>query len=76
METGEFTTPEGNKLRYYCTGAGNRTFVLLHAQGTSSESYFEVAKQLGKTAKVISRTAASYISRAGMEFTLRKRKSS
>lgn len=53
METGEFTTPEGNKLRYYCTGAGNRTFVLLHAQGTSSESYFEVAKQLGKTAKVI-----------------------
>ena len=53
METGEFTTPEENKLRYYCTGAGNRTFVLLHAQGTSSESYFEVAKQLGKTAKVI-----------------------
>ena len=53
METGEFTIPEGNKLRYYCTGAGNRTFVLLHAQGTSSESYFEVAKQLGKTAKVI-----------------------
>ena len=41
------------QVRYYCTGAGNRTFVLLHAQGTSSESYFDVAKQLGKTAKVI-----------------------
>ena len=53
MEPGEFTTPEGNKLRYYCAGEGNRTVVMLHAQGTSSESYFEVAKQLKKTAKVI-----------------------
>ena len=43
------------QVRYYCTGTGNRTFVLLHAQGTSSESYFDVAKQLGKTAKVILR---------------------
>lgn len=53
IEPGEFTTPEGNKLRYYCTGEGDHTVVLLHAQGTSSESYFEVAKQLEKTAKVI-----------------------
>jgi len=40
METGEFTTPEGNKLRYYCTGAGNRTFVLLHAQERDFVLYY------------------------------------
>lgn len=53
METNEFITPEGNRLRYYRTGIGKRTFVLLHAQGTSAVSYFEVAKHLAQTAQVI-----------------------
>lgn len=40
METGEFTTPEENKLRYYCTGAGNRTFVLLQTQERDFALYY------------------------------------
>lgn len=40
METGEFTTPEGNKLRYYCTGAGNRTFVLHQTQERDFVLYY------------------------------------
>lgn len=40
MGTGEFTTPEGNKLRYYCTGAGDRTFVLHQTQERDFALYY------------------------------------
>lgn len=53
MENNEFITPEGNKLRYYLSGEGKRLIVILHAQGTSSVSYFEVAKKLSKTAQIL-----------------------
>ena len=46
LEQSIFTTLEGNNLCYYVFGEGERTIVMLHAQGTSSESYFEAAKQL------------------------------
>ena len=43
LEQSIFTTLEGNNLCYYVFGEGERTIVMLHAQGTSSESYFEAA---------------------------------
>lgn len=53
LEQSIFTTLEGNNLCYYVFGEGERTIVMLHAQGTSSESYFEAAKQLLKSARII-----------------------
>lgn len=53
LEQSIFTTSEGNNLCYYVFGEGERTIVMLHAQGTSSESYFEAAERLSKSARVI-----------------------
>ncbi len=53
MKDNEFITAKGDKLRYYLSGEGKRLIVMLHAQGTSSVSYFETAKQLEKSARIL-----------------------
>ena len=53
MGSKRFLISQDRVLQYYSFGNGNRTIVMLHAQGTSSESYFEVAEHLAKSSKVI-----------------------
>ena len=53
MEKQIYTTEEGNKLQYYVFGGGSPLIVMIHAQSTSSESYFGVAEKLAKSNKVI-----------------------
>ena len=53
MESKRFLISQGRELQYYLFGHGSKTIVMLHAQGTSSESYFEAAEYLAKSSKVI-----------------------
>ncbi|MCR5691310.1 MAG: alpha/beta hydrolase [Eubacterium sp.] len=48
-----FETKKGHKIKYYRGGQGDKTYVLIHAQGTSSKSYFSIAKKLGQKAQVL-----------------------
>ena len=49
MESKRFLISQGRELQYYLFGHGSKTIVMLHAQGTSSESYFEAAEYLAKS---------------------------
>ena len=53
MESKRFLISQGRELQYYLFGHGSKTIVMLHAQGTSSVSYFEAAEYLAKSSKVI-----------------------
>lgn len=53
MEKKDFVTAAGNRLRYYLAGTGEPVIVLIHAQGTSSESFFDAAEELSKNARVV-----------------------
>ena len=53
MEKHTFITTENHQIRYYLTGKGERMIVMIHAQGTSSVSYFDVAEQLSDTYRVV-----------------------
>ena len=53
MERKQYFISQDRELQYYLFGNGDNTIVMLHAQGTSSESYFEVAEHLAKSSRVI-----------------------
>lgn len=53
MKERNFVTSSGHRIHYYESGAGSKTFVFIHAQGTDSSSYFDVSKTLEKQARVV-----------------------
>lgn len=53
MEIKTYKTERGSNLSYYEVGDGEKIIVFIHGQQTSSESYFEVVKELKDKYKLI-----------------------
>ncbi|MDO4392893.1 MAG: alpha/beta hydrolase [Bacillota bacterium] len=52
MNPKKYTTSNGTTLQYYCKGSAGPKLVMLHAQGTSSKSFEDVADVLSRGMQV------------------------